>query len=103
MSINLLTSRQAVVDAIDEWDALGRDIFLQKYGYGPAKSYFVQHDGRLYDSKALTGVSVGKQFPVRGPLRNNEFSGGEGVKQKLQSLGFQFLSEVKLTAADISL
>jgi hypothetical protein len=103
MSINLLTSRQAVLDAIGEWDTLGRDRFLERYGYGPAKSFFVQHDGKLYDSKALIGVAVGKQFPDRGPLRNNEFSGGEGVKQKLQSLGFEFLSEVKLTSADIAL
>ncbi|HEV2596449.1 MAG TPA: DUF3578 domain-containing protein [Sphingomicrobium sp.] len=103
MSINLLSSRQAVLDAIDEWDELGRDAFLERYGYGPAKSYFVQQDGKLYDSKALTGVALGKQFPQRGPLRNNEFSGGEGVKQKLESLGFQFLSEVSITAADVAL
>lgn len=103
MSINLLTSRQAVLDALDEWDALGRERFLQKYGYGPAKSYFVQHDGKPYDSKAVAGVAVGKELPERGPLRNNEFSGGDTVKQKLESLGFQFLSEVKLTAADVAL
>lgn len=103
MSVSLLTSRDAVLDAIGEWDALGREAFLQKYGYGSAKSYFVQHNGRAYDSKAIAGVAVGKQFPDRGALRNNEFSGGESVKQKLESLGFEFISEVKLTAADIAL
>lgn len=103
MSINLLTSREAVLDAIAEWDESGREAFLQKYGYGAAKSYFLIHDGKLYDSKAIAGVAVGKEFPDRGPLRNNEFSGGDGVKQKLGSLGFTFLSEVKLAAADIAM
>jgi hypothetical protein len=103
MSVNLLTSREAVLEAIREWDQLGRDAFLRKYGYGSAKSYFVQHDGRGYDSKAIAGVAVGKQFPERGALRNNEFSGGEVVKHKLQSLGFDFLSEVKITGGDLAL
>ncbi len=103
MSVNLLTSREAVLEAIREWDELGRDDFLRKYGYGSAKSYFVQHNGKGYDSKAIAGVAVGKQFPERGPLRNNEFSGGELVKQKLESLGFDFLSEVQITGADLPL
>lgn len=103
MSINPLTERQAVLEAIAEYDALGREQFLEKYGYGYAKSYFVQHEGRPYDSKAIIGVAFGKQFPERGPLRNNEFSGGEVVRQKLASLGFDFLDEVKVTSADITL
>ncbi|GAA4717160.1 DUF3578 domain-containing protein [Sphingomonas lutea] len=103
MSVNLLTSREAVLEAIREWDELGRSAFLQKYGYGSAKSYFVQHDGKAYDSKAIAGVAVGKQFPDRGPLRNDEFSGGEVVRQKLSALGFEFVTEVKITAADLSL
>lgn len=103
MSVNLLTSREAVLQALREWDDLGRDEFLRKYGYGSAKSYFVQHDGKAYDSKAIAGVALGKQFPERGALRNNEFSGGEVVKQKLESLGFEFLSEVEITRADLSL
>ncbi len=103
MSINLLTDRQAVLDAMAEFDELGRNAFLEKYGFGSAKSYFVQHDGKAYDSKAIIGVAIGKQFPDRGTLRFNEFSGGDTVKQKLEALGFEFFEEVKVTSEDISL
>jgi 5-methylcytosine-specific restriction protein A len=63
---------------MDEFDELGRDPFLAKYGYGHAKRYFVRRNGKLYDSKAIAGVAVGFQYPDRGPMLNSEFSGGEG-------------------------
>ena len=84
-----LTSADAVQQALDEYDASGRDAFLAKYGYGPAKRYFVERDGKLYDSKAIYGVAVGYEHPDRGYMRNNEFSGGEGmVVPQLEGLGF---------------
>jgi len=89
MSLELLTRPEAVHAAMDEYDALGADGFLSKYGYRPARSYFVLRDGRRYDSKAIAGVAVGKQDPSRGPLRPNEFSGGDAtVRAKLEALGF---------------
>lgn len=89
MSLTLLTSPEAVRQAIAEFDALGREAFLEKYGYGPSDHYFLRLDGRLYDSKAIAGVAVGYEHPERGPLRPNEFSGGDRtVRGKLHSLGF---------------
>src|SRR5262245_19721110 len=88
-SLDNLTSADAVRQAIAEFDALGREPFLDRYGYGPAKRYFVELDGKRYDSKAIYGVAVGYQHPDRGPLRNAEFSGGERtVKRVLENLGF---------------
>ena len=85
-----LTSSDAVREALAEFDALGREPFLAKYGFGPAKRYFVEQDGKLYDSKAIYGVAIGFQYPDRGHMRNNEFSGGEGVViPQLSRLGFQ--------------
>jgi hypothetical protein len=85
-----LTERSAVLQAMVEFDELGRDVFLARYGYGPARSYFVVHNGKQYDSKALAGVAVGKQFPTSGPLAPSDFSGGEAtVEAKLESLGFE--------------
>src|SRR4051812_4918404 len=90
MSLALLTSRDAVVAAMREFDELGREGFLAKYGYGRANAYFVERDGHLYDSKALAGVAVGFEHPERGPLRANEFSAGDAtVKPKLEELGFR--------------
>jgi hypothetical protein len=85
-----LSDKSAVLRAMAEYDELGRDAFLARYGYGPARSYFVVHDGKRYDSKALAGAAVGKQFPASGPLAAAEFSGGEAtVKAKLEQLGFE--------------
>jgi 5-methylcytosine-specific restriction protein A len=92
MSLSDLSSRSAVLSAIAEFDRLGRDAFLAKYGFGPAQRYFLDHAGQLYDSKAIAGVAHGYQFRRQGPLRSAEFSGGEStVQQKLEELGFSVL------------
>ena len=92
MSLDLLTSPQAVHAAMDEFDNLGSEEFLRRYGYRRSKAYFVVRNGKAYELKAIAGVAVGKEHPNRGPLRANEFSGGEAtVRAKLQKLGFEML------------
>jgi len=89
MTLAELTSLDAVREAMGEFDALGRDEFLRKYGFGRSQRYFIRHDGRLYDSKAIVGAAFGHQYPERGPLSHQEFSGGETtVKRRLEQLGF---------------
>jgi hypothetical protein len=84
-----LTSPEAVERALAEFDELGRDAFLAKYRFGRAKRWYVERDGKLYDSKAIVGAAIGYQHPERGPMWNDEFSGGEqSVNAKLESLGF---------------
>ena len=93
MELSDLTNRSAVLHAIAEFDQLGRESFLAKYGFGPARSYFLVHNGKRYDSKAIAGVAVGKQFPASGALTHSDFSGGEAtVQAKLESLGFHVAS-----------
>jgi hypothetical protein len=41
MALSELTSKEAVEAALDEFDALGRDGFLAKYGFGRSRRYFV--------------------------------------------------------------
>jgi len=90
MSLSELSSVRAVEQALDEFEALGRPAFLQKYGFGEARDYFVLRNGRLYDSKAIAGAAFGFQYPSIGPLKANQFSGGEStVKAKLEQLGFE--------------
>lgn len=89
MAISDLTDPQAVFAAMAEFVELGRDQFLQKYGFGVAKTYFLVDADRRYDSKAIVGAAHGFQHPRVGPLRAKDFSGGEAtVRAKLQSLGF---------------
>lgn len=87
-----LTSREAVLEAIREHDELGREAFLEKYGFGASKRYYIEVNGNLYDSKAIAGVALGKQYPERGALPNDEFNGGiASVGRKMAALGFKFI------------
>jgi hypothetical protein len=83
MSLALLTSREAVLAAIREFDEIGRDAFLAKYRFGPARGFLVEHDGRLYDSKALVGAAVGSEPRTRSAavdrVRRDRKAGDGGV------------------------
>ena len=82
------TSRDAVLQAMAEFDLRGRADFLAAYGYGTARWFFVEHAGRLYDSKALAGVAIGYQRGAVG-LQADDFTGGEQtVVRVMRRLGF---------------
>lgn len=83
-------TREGVLQAVAEFDRLKRDAFLERYGFGPSRRYFLAHAGTLYDSKAIVGVAHGYSFDGAKPLRSEEFSGGEQtVKTMLEALGFE--------------
>ena len=71
MALLDLTSHDAVLRAVAEFDALGRDAFLAKYGFRRARGYFLLRDGRSYDSKAIAGAAHGTSIPnwVHSPRR----------------------------------
>ncbi|WP_329337467.1 hypothetical protein OG866_23400 [Streptomyces sp. NBC_00663] len=52
-------TRSEVEKAIEECDRLGRDLFLQRYGFRRARRYLLSHEGRQYDSKAVVGAAHG--------------------------------------------
>jgi 5-methylcytosine-specific restriction protein A len=75
MALTDLT-HEAVDAAIAEYNSLGGEAFLRKYGYRPARSYFlVDGDGRRYPSKAIAGVAHGYITTSSSPLKSDEFSG----------------------------
>lgn len=88
MSLRDLTDPAAVVEATREFDSIGRDAFLEKYGFSPAREYVLVHEARPYDSKAIVGAAHGYQRSDLGPLDHTEFNGGEQTTSKLRSLGF---------------
>ena len=53
------TSREAVLQAIAEFDDLGREELLRKFGSKHAKWWMLVHSGKEYDSKAIYGVAAG--------------------------------------------
>ncbi|MFD9962615.1 YDG/SRA domain-containing protein [Amycolatopsis sp. NPDC058986] len=81
--------RQHVLAAIAEYDELGRDEFLAKYGFGRSVRYVVVHEDKDYDSKALVGAAHG--YATGQALRASEFSGGvQTVVARLTEIGFEF-------------
>ncbi|MGW1544357.1 hypothetical protein ACWCPM_29695 [Streptomyces sp. NPDC002309] len=88
----------AVIQAIEECDRRGRDAFLEKHGFGRARRYLLQHDGRFYDSKAIVGVAHG-YLAGQDELESGEFSGGEGhAVSLLRQLGFTVVDEATTEA-----
>ena len=90
VGLNDITDPRAVEHAIAEFDTLGREAFLKRYGFRHARTFLVDHNGQQYDSKALLGAAHGFQFPEQGPLAATEFCGGEATTvKKLRDLGFK--------------
>jgi hypothetical protein len=82
-----LTGRSAAHRALEEFDRIGRDAFLHKYGFGPARLYSLTTESGRYDSKAIFGAAYGYQHGT--PLTSGEFSGGRaGAAGRLAELGF---------------
>jgi 5-methylcytosine-specific restriction protein A len=80
------------MQAIGEFDDMGRDAFLQKYEFGKSRGYFLQHNEKRYDSKAIAGAAHGKIGGEFQPLSASEFSGGDRtVAKRFRDLGFAVL------------
>jgi 5-methylcytosine-specific restriction enzyme A len=81
-------TRAQILAAIEEYDLLGQEAFLAKYGFDRARSYLLIHDGKAYDSKAVVGAAHGVGSGNQ-PLSPRQFSGGEAtVGRLLRRLGF---------------
>ena len=79
--------QEHVLKAVAEYDALGRDAFLSKHGFGPHRGYILQVQGRGYDSKAILGVA--HHLATGSALSSSSFNGGEGgAARVLRNLGF---------------
>ncbi|MFE5403734.1 hypothetical protein ACFQ9Z_20770 [Streptomyces sp. NPDC056580] len=76
-----------VIAATEEFRRMGRDNFLQTYGFGRATSYELVLGGLRYDSKAIAGVAHG--HATGDFLSPGDFSGGAAtVARRLRDLGF---------------
>ena len=89
MRIAEIKDRAPIVKAIEEFDRMERANFLKKYGFGRARSYWLVHNGRRYDSKAIVDAACGYLPGRSAPLTAKDFSGGDKtVRRLLEDLGF---------------
>lgn len=85
--------------AAAEYDRLGPDEFLARYGFGPAVAYLLILDGKRYDSKAILGVAYG--CATGRPLGPHDFSGGvHGAAGVLSTLGFEVINIRRRDSSD---
>lgn len=80
-----------ILAAIKEFDSLGREAFLDRYGFGEARRYFILHEGRRYDSTAI--LRVAQRYCHGKPLASADFWRGENtVTAVLRRHGFVVIS-----------
>jgi 5-methylcytosine-specific restriction protein A len=97
MAIKDIT-RETVLAAISEYDQVGQEAFLGRYGFERARLYVLVRDGKSYDSKAIVGAAHGYP-PGEAPLAARQFRGGEAtVGRLLRRLGFTVQVGEELTA-----
>ena len=100
MSLRDLT-HDSVTRAIAEFDQLGRELFLRRYRFGKARSFFLVHVGQFYDSKAIAGAAHG--FATGTPLKAADFNGGEAAAAgRLRALGFSVVDVASVPIAELT-
>ncbi len=100
MPIGPLT-RSSVLSAIAECESLGRETFLARGGYSAAHEYFLIHNGRAYDSKAIAGAA--HRIATGQEVGSADFRGGTQIADQLQSLGFTVTGDTDWTWEELLL
>ena len=92
-------TEDSVRRALLQFRELGRDAFLERYGFRKARVYFVEHEGLVCDFKAVAGAAHGF-LPGMQPLGPNDFSGGERtVAKRLRELNFRVIGPADSSVA----
>lgn len=86
--------RQHVLAAIQEYDEVGQDAFLDRYGFTLSGGYVLRYADHDYDSKAVLGAAVGQATgTAAGP--DDFASGKSGAAKVLRNLDFEIISPTK--------
>lgn len=81
--------RAQIEELLTEWDQISREVFLKKYDVFPAQKYWLVHNGKTYDAKAVLVPALRRSNPLLANLSANSFSGTNAtVAQPLRDLGF---------------
>jgi 5-methylcytosine-specific restriction protein A len=88
--IETLSSKDAVLKAIEEYKLLGRDAFLEKYKVKRIKKCELLYNNEKYDIKGIVAAAYIEQFGI--PFEKiNSNSGAKSAIQALKNLGFEIV------------
>jgi hypothetical protein len=94
-----VTSSEAVLQAIREYDESGREKFLKRYHFNKARKFVLIHNGKEYDSKPLLAAAY--KFQYGGdPFPASSFNGGAQAVSRLRALGFT-VSHASASSSDV--
>ncbi|WP_158633249.1 HNH endonuclease signature motif containing protein [Amycolatopsis sp. WAC 04182] len=95
MSLDELTSSEAVVEALRQCDVV--DLGASVPGFGPTRDYVLEFGGKYYHPKQIASVAYGVQHPDRGALPATEFNKTAAeVAELLERLDFTITTTVEL-------
>jgi 5-methylcytosine-specific restriction protein A len=88
--IETLSSKDAVLKAIEEYKLLGRDAFLEKYEVKRIKKCELLYNNEKYDIKGIVAAAYIEQFGI--PFEKiNSNSRAKNAIQALKNLGFEIV------------
>ena len=84
-------SRAAVLAALEEYDRLGSDAFLQHYSYARARTRRILHEGKKYDMKPIWRAAFGHMKGGRALTPDDERyeTNSNAVQRHLEALRFE--------------
>ena len=88
-------TKAAILATLEEYDRLGRNGFLRRYGYASARTRWIRHGSNRYDMKPIWRAAFahmeGGHSLMPGDARYETNS--DSVQRHLQHLGFEIISE----------
>jgi len=82
--------REHVLSAIEEYDQLGDEVFLRRYGFSRTNANLFWYDGRSYESQAVLGVAM--KHATGKAERPPAFNGSTDAAKILESLDFEIIT-----------
>lgn len=94
MSLRDVT-REGVEKALREFDDIGRDAMLDKYGGRAATRWHIEHEGNYYDQKLVLRAAHQLQGLGSIPLGHGAFTALQGRKH-VKKLGFRGTGQIQM-------
>ena len=88
-------TKAAILATLEEYDRLGRDGFLRRYGYARARTRWIRHRNNRYDMKPIWRAAFAHMDGGHALTPEDERyeTNSDSVQRDLQHLGFEIISQ----------